>query len=299
MSEAVVVVVPVANIWAEPGALRPVDAAAAWAEPDMRAWVGAMTHEDRLGLQGRLETQALLGERVTLLDERRGWARVVAGAQPSHKAEGGYPGWTRAEHLGPLPSGPTPHAPEPEAVVSVPLAAATRRGGGGPVQLSFGSRLEVVQRRPDRSLLRSPAGELLEVATDALVPVEPTGPAVLGAARRFIGLAYLWGGRSGYGADCSGLAHLAHLAAGITVPRDADDQSSAGVAVPAGQASAGDLLFFSRPGEAPHHVALCCDGRKMLHSPRTGRNVEEEDRASQPYASEQLSVARRYTRSNA
>ncbi|MBV5331988.1 C40 family peptidase, partial [bacterium] len=44
---------------------------------------------------------------------------------------------------------------------------------------------------------------------------------------RMMGIPYLWGGTSGNGIDCSGLARLLHRWIGIEIPRDADMQAAA------------------------------------------------------------------------
>ena len=292
---AAVVAVPVANVWSEPGAARRVDRPVLLAWPDVPAWLGAMSQDDRLGLHGRLETQALLGEAVAVLSERAGWAEVELPSQPSRKGKLGYPGWVRCEHLAEAPAtAPAAASATVSALLVSALLVHGQTEAGGPVALSYGTVLPIEGRRGQYLLLRLPGGDLVEVAAAALAPVPPAGAAVLASARTFSGLAYLWGGCSGYGVDCSGLAHLAHRCAGLVIPRDADDQAGAGEPVPTPAAAAGDLVFFARPEEEPHHVALCAGQGRMLHSPGTGRVVEEASQATEPYRSELQPLARRY-----
>src|SRR5436190_1859189 len=77
------VVVPVATVWTRPEAVRPVDAPAVAAAPDLAAWTAAMGVPERLDLEDRVVTQALLGEPVTVEETRAGWARVTLRHQPS------------------------------------------------------------------------------------------------------------------------------------------------------------------------------------------------------------------------
>ena len=76
-----------------------------------------------------------------------------------------------------------------------------------------------------------------------------------------LGAPYVWGGRSAWGLDCSGLTQLAYAAEGRPLPRDADLQEAA--LTPVTQPRRGDLAFF------PGHVGLMLDGRRMVHANAT------------------------------
>lgn len=92
-----------------------------------------------------------------------------------------------------------------------------------------------------------------------------------------LGLPYLWGGdgpaagESGF--DCSGLTRAAYQAAGITLPRVAQDQYNAGPHVPDNQLQPGDLVFYGTPTTI-HHVGLYIGGGQMIHAPRTGELIQ-------------------------
>ena len=82
---------------------------------------------------------------------------------------------------------------------------------------------------------------------------------------------YLWGGRSAWGLDCSGLAQLwAGKNQGGTsrLPRDADQQQAA--TEPVKTPEAGDLAFFAG------HVGIMLDPQRMLHANATHLQVSVE-----------------------
>lgn len=71
------------------------------------------------------------------------------------------------------------------------------------------------------------------------------------------GVPYVWGGESPAGYDCSGLVQAAYRAAGISLPRVAQEQYDAGPHLPAGaQLQPGDLVFFGQSTIDVEHVGI-------------------------------------------
>ena len=109
----------------------------------------------------------------------------------------------------------------------------------------------------------------------------PPGPAALAVnfSLAQVGTPYRWGGETpGVGFDCSGLVQAAWAAAGVTLPRVAQDQFDAGpLLAPGSGLQAGDLVFFGPPGGGVTHVGLVVDpSGRMVDAPHPGATVRVE-----------------------
>lgn len=220
-------------------------------------------------------TQALMGESVRTLDAEAEWTRV-------RLERDGYLGWARTAAL---------HTTAASDVRAF-LAAAQQRvtsdfadGHDRPAgevlgRLPFGSRLRPLDGAGDWVCLGLPDGRAWWAdrrsveRVPALARAGRDVEALLARFRRFVGIPYLWGGRTPYGFDCSGLSQAFWEMLGTMIPRDADQQFAAGIPVEAGM-RAGDLVFFragaasdriSEGDAAITHVAIALDDSRILHA---------------------------------
>ncbi|MEY9936984.1 NlpC/P60 family protein [Streptacidiphilus sp. MAP5-3] len=116
-------------------------------------------------------------------------------------------------------------------------------------------------------------------AYTAAATVPGSGAArALAYARSQIGVPYQWGAEDpGRAFDCSGLAQAAYAAAGIQLPRTAQQQYDHGPQLPAGAAlQPGDLVFFGSSPSAIHHVGIAVNATTMIDAPHTGALVRPE-----------------------
>lgn len=205
-----------------------------------------------------LLNQALFGEtvRVRALSPDRKWLRVESGAD-------GDQGWLRAWSVAPG-SAAAASRWRLAARHMVDRPWATLEAGA----LPFGARVARV-----RGGFAGPLGPLALPATAvAPVPARPRrAKALLDTARRFLGVAYHWGGRSPAGLDCSGLVQLAGARNGILLPRDAREQCAALGGPRALRplevgAQPGDLWFFGPDRRTVTHVAIAAGGWGIVHA---------------------------------
>jgi len=93
-----------------------------------------------------------------------------------------------------------------------------------------------------------------------LVNLAPIAVDFVSVAEKFTGSPYLWGGRSYFGLDCSGLVQLALQATGGDAPRDSDMQAAELGSQVDGPLLRGDLVFWDG------HVGIMRDGENLLHA---------------------------------
>lgn len=201
-----------------------------------------------------LDTEALHGERVTIYDENaEGWCW-------GQLASDGYVGWMPANALRP-PGPPPTHRVSALRTFVFP----GRSIKAPPIDaLSLGSRVVV------RAQQRDSSGELTDLAsgfcipTRHLAPIESKEPDFVAVAERFVGVPYLWGGKTSLGIDCSGLVQVALAASGVACPRDSDMQENTlGFLLPIDDLAGlrrGDLIFWKG------HVAIVRDEHTVVHA---------------------------------
>jgi len=201
--------------------------------------------------QAALLTEALKGERMTIYDVGEdGWAW-------GQLASDGYVGFVPASAL---------VAPGPRPTHKV-TALRTFVFPGPSIKLpptetlSFGCRLVVA--RMDGPFAMTASGGHVPVLH--LAPMEAMETDFVAVAERFLGIPYLWGGKTSLGVDCSGLVQLALAACGIPCPRDTDMQERAlgsALARPHDlkQLRRGDLVFWKG------HVAIVRDEATVVHA---------------------------------
>ena len=289
------VAVSVTTLWRTPDSPREVDAPALTRPVHIEQWLRQMTLTQRRALNGRADTQALLGDRVRVVRLRPGWARVVVPSQPSQLDRRGYPGWVPRRQLTAME--PTASRRVATVVRRTAWLSADRADGPKLLRISFGTRLPVLGRAARAVRVVTPTGEVRRMATGAVVvhdagapAIPPTRASLVSTATSFVGLPYLWSGLSGFGLDCSGLTWLDYRVHGIRIPRDALPQSQHGTAVRSPRP--GDLMFYARAGRV-HHVSMYVGDGLMVHAPGTGQSVKVVAVSTPAYRRE-YAGARRY-----
>jgi len=96
---------------------------------------------------------------------------------------------------------------------------------------------------------------------------ENTPELIIEQGLMYLGTPYLWGGKTPFGIDCSGLTQMVYKINGKSIPRDAKDQAQLGDVLSfIEESSPGDLAFFDNTEGRITHVGLIMKDNYILHA---------------------------------
>ncbi len=294
--------VSVATLWVSPSCPREIDTPALENPVQMNEWIAGMTTEDKLGLSNHnlLETQALYGTVVHVIEEAEDWVKVIVPEQSTSKEDRGYPGWVPKKQLAADDNQFSDLLTKEIVVVTVPTTYLYDDMIQQGIEISFLTRLPFIEELSDWVKVATPSGakylkknDVAVYSTAAHIP-HGTGEQIVETAKTFLGLPYLWAGMSGFGFDCSGFSYSMHRAFGISTPRDAHDQARSGESIQQKDLKPGDMIFFAyQEGKGRiHHVGLYIGNDQMIHSPNTPKSIEITTLSGTNYEKEYCGASR-------
>lgn len=202
-----------------------------------------------------IDTQLLRGQKLTLFDQRDGWAWVQAHAD-------GYVGYCA---LDAIDTQADAASWQPTHRVIVPSTFTYQEPNlKTPIveKLSMGSALAIVDEVEQRGTRYAITERGEALIARHLSPLGVMGDDYVAVAETLLHAPYLWGGTSALGIDCSGLVQLSMAQCGHQVLRDSDMQAATvGTVLPDDAAlQRGDLVFWKG------HVGIMRDAETLLHA---------------------------------
>ena len=112
-----------------------------------------------------------------------------------------------------------------------------------------------------------PTGSLISTAKFLKYSYKKTKPSISlkKTVKSFLNTPYLWGGKTKFGTDCSGLVQSIFKTINIILPRDACDQYKAGKEINS-DFKIGDLAFFGKSPKKITHVGILINNTKIVHA---------------------------------
>ncbi len=199
-------------------------------------------------------TQVLFGEYVEVLKDNANWFYV-------RLLNDNYQGWVDRKCI----EFTDKHECLPNIVVrnSVRIDNITT---GYPVILPIGSSLP----KPEHGIFLLAGNEFR--IDDTRGYCNPSAVPLEDLVDELVSIPYLWGGRCGFGFDCSGLTQYLCRVAGKEIPRDAADQSATGQTINfLHESETGDLAFFGDEDGVIQHVGMLIGNNHIIHASGTVR----------------------------
>jgi hypothetical protein len=206
--------------------------------------------------QSAVVTQAVLGETCVILDRHENWLLV--------KQWDNYSGWVH-QFYGTVSEidYKSTHIVLDNAgnIQSLDNKKSIRN-------LCFGNRIKI-DPLIDEPLVLLPDGQsgFTNAQLGVLEDLHNDRSGIIDLALQFLGAPYMWGGKTPWGFDCSGLVQTVFFACGINLPRDAYQQEKNldENTIDQSELVAGDLIFFKK-SEKVDHVGIFLGGSRIIHS---------------------------------
>lgn len=194
-------------------------------------------------------TQLLFGDTVEILEEGQPWVKI-------RFANDAYEGWMDFKQLTYIDEAEYLELELKEKVyLKSPLLTVT--GPRGLQRIMLASTLPNLTNKTIQF-----GGETYHFGAD----IEDIKPSLIETAMEYINTPYLWGGKSLFGIDCSGLVQNCFKIHAIELPRDASKQVDEGELISYANRKIGDVPFFINAKGIVHHVGILTEKDKIIHA---------------------------------
>ncbi len=207
--------------------------------------------------QSEMTSQLLFGEMYQVLFEQERWIRITTCYDK-------YEGWISREQHHELDETEYRHLKLAARMVLPVKYAEVIEDNETPFTIVAGSDLPGYSREKQNIRMKNRTFRINGYSGEKYTNNEVS---ILNTAKQFLNTAYLWGGRSLFGCDCSGFVQTVFKIHNIFLPRDASQQSKYGTVINSlNDAEPCDLVFFINEKHNVHHVGILISPTEIIHS---------------------------------
>ncbi|MDR1876304.1 MAG: C40 family peptidase [Flavobacteriaceae bacterium] len=199
-------------------------------------------------------TQLLFGELCENVEVKKQWVKIKI-------AFDGYEGWVDSKQILVISDLEYAHFMQDVSFISEPFSLLVSNNQPFPVTIGA----EIHHLNEENIFELAPTHRFI-VDENPIKGIQDKSR-VLELAFKYINTPYLWGGKTTYGIDCSGLVQMVYKIAGYKLPRDACQQAEVGEVLSfIEEAEPGDLAFFENQEGKIVHVGFILPEQKILHA---------------------------------
>ncbi|MEJ7693897.1 C40 family peptidase [Daejeonella sp.] len=207
--------------------------------------------------RSEMSSQLLFGDHFTILESADKWLRILT-------AHDEYEGWIDRKQFEEIEHAAFVALHDLNTILGLSIThSVTKTSSNEKLSLIAGSNIPntldgFFYLRDTKYRLE---GEAVTPAKDKFRTGVPS------VALFYLNAPYLWGGKSVFGIDCSGLTQMVFRQFGIKLKRDAYQQAEQGELVGFLQECiAGDLAFFDNEEGRIVHVGIMLDNERIIHA---------------------------------
>lgn len=206
--------------------------------------------------RSEMVSQLLFGQQVEILETVEGWYQVK-------NLTDNCSGWIGKKTLSPRYFTSDPPDTSAFRAARTPLVVCFRTSSVEKITLPGGSMLPPVNR--EQFELQDEIYQLAQF--EPVFTKNNNGQLVVELANQYVNAPYLWGGKSIFGIDSSGLVQIVFSMIDVSLPRDASQQVEFGTVVDfLSEVQAGDVAFFENEEGNIVSTGILINSHQIIHS---------------------------------
>lgn len=206
--------------------------------------------------QSEMISQLLFGESYQVLDETDNWISILT--QFDH-----YTGWINRKLFVKISESSYHDLFMQYPPVLASMLMIIESPGTPPFSILAGSTLTGYSENKNLLTIENREFHIRQTIGDAHAKNSKSFPAIV---NMFMNAPYLWGGRTVFGCDCSGLVQSVYKIMGIALERDSSQQVHQGKPIASmAEAQQGDLAFFADEKGKLCHVGMILTPGEIVH----------------------------------